>query len=107
MNHAHNLRAVVDLAIEDQVVSCGERAQASAHVWPGLLGLGLGLFGLLGLGLPGLLGLAGLLGLLVGVPVAPLHGVPLSAKSVGTGFEPFHEPLKPRETLPPAGMAGL
>ena len=35
MNHAHNLRAVVDLAIEDQVVSCGERAQASAHVWPG------------------------------------------------------------------------
>ena len=77
-----------------------------------LLGLGLGLLGLglLGLGLLGLgLGLPEL-GLLdeLGEPLTdPLHRVPLSAKSVGTGFEPFQEPLTPNVVLPLAGMLPL
>src|SRR5687767_16035739 len=37
----------------------------------------------------------------VDVTVVPVHGVPLSAKSVGAGFEPVHEPLKPNPALAP------
>jgi hypothetical protein len=35
MNHAHDLGTVVDLAIEDQLVSRRECAQARSHVRPG------------------------------------------------------------------------
>jgi len=40
-------------------------------------------------------------------PTPPLHAVPLSAKLVGTGLEPFQEPLNPKEVLPLVGMLPL
>src|SRR4051794_16884608 len=62
------------------------------------------LLGALGdvLGLP-----AGLLLGAVGLPAGPLQVTPLSAKSVGTGLEPFHEPLNPKDALPLVGMLAL
>ena len=33
--------------------------------------------------------------------------MPLSAKSVGTGLLPFHEPLNPKVVLPPVGMRAV
>ena len=79
-----------------------------------VLGLTLGLR--LGLTLGLTLGLAlGLrLGLVVGLlgeadvgPTGPLQVVPLSAKSVGSGFEPFQAPLNPKLALPLVGMLPL
>ena len=37
----------------------------------------------------------------------PVQKVPLRAKSVGVGLEPFHAPLNPNPVLPPVGMVPL
>src|SRR5690606_20396024 len=60
----------------------------------------------------------GWVGVLVGVEVGvdvgvvvgdtePVQVVPLRVKASGSGLAPFHEPLKPKETVPPVGMAAL
>jgi hypothetical protein len=41
------------------------------------------------------------------LPTGPLQLVPLSAKSVGAGFEPVQEPLNPKDVLPLVGMLPL
>jgi hypothetical protein len=44
----------------------------------------------------------------VGVPVdAPVQVVPLSAKLVGAGLLPFHDPLKPNDAVPLAARLPL
>ncbi len=52
----------------------------------------------------------GVVGVGVGVGVgvvAPVQVVPFSAKLRGAGLLPFHEPLKPKLTLPLVPMAAL